>query len=88
MEETERQWGNPRGQQGVTVMTQQKARGVCLDILFHNCHSKQTLEKNLLFIQREESRNANRLLNTEKIIHFQHSYHYHPASAISGVKEL
>ena len=45
MEETERQWGNPRGQQGVTVMTQQKARGVCLDILFHNCHSKQTLEK-------------------------------------------
>ena len=41
--ETERQWGNPRGQQGVTVMTQHK-RGVCLNTLFHNCHFKQTLE--------------------------------------------
>ena len=32
--ETERQWGNPRGQQGVTVMTQQKTGGVCLDTPF------------------------------------------------------
>ena len=57
--------------------------GVCLDTLFHNCHSKQTLE-NLLSIQGKEIRNINRLLNTEKIIYFQHPYHYHQQPVISS----
>ena len=61
--------------------------GVCLDTLFHNCHSKQTLE-NLLSIQGKESRNINRLLNTEKIIYFQHPYHYHQQPVISSTMKL
>ena len=61
--------------------------GVCLDTLFHNCHSKQTLE-NLLSIQGKESRNINRLLNTEKIIYFQHPYHYYQQSVIGSTMKL
>ena len=62
-------------------------RGVCLDTLFFNCHSKQTRE-NILSIQGKESRNINRLLNTEKIIYFQNAYHYYQQSVIGRTMTL
>ena len=82
--------GNPRGQQGVTVMTQQKTGGGLFTYSFSQLSLQANLEKryNLQFMQKEEFRNANRLLNTEKIIYFQHSYHYHSPSAIGGVKKF